>query len=50
MFQTLDGVKGAVDLNPFRERFTGNDKDLNAEFDDMAANLTKVVFEEASLR
>ena len=50
MFQTLDGLKSAVDLNPFRERFTGNDKDLNAEFDDMAANLTKVVFEEASLR
>ena len=50
MFQTLDEVKGAVDLTAFRQRFAGNDKDLTVAFDDMAANLVKVVFEEASLR
>jgi cyclase len=50
MFQTLDDVKGAVDLTPFRQRFAGTDKDLGAAFDDMAASLVKVVFEEASLR
>jgi hypothetical protein len=50
MFQTLDGVKGSVDLTAFRQRFAGTDKDLNAAFDDMATNLVKVVFEEASLR
>ena len=50
MFQTLDEVKGAVDLTSFRQRFAGSDKDLTAAFDDMAANLVKVVFEEASLR
>jgi cyclase len=50
MFRTLDEVRGAVDLKPFRQRFAGDDKDLAAAFDDMAANLVKVVFEEASLR
>lgn len=50
MFQSLDEVKGAVDLKPFRQRFAGNDKDLGEEFDDMAAHLIKVVFEETSLR
>jgi glyoxylase-like metal-dependent hydrolase (beta-lactamase superfamily II) len=50
MFQTLDGVKSAVDLRFFKQRFAGNDKDLSAAFDDMASNLVKVVFEEASLR
>jgi hypothetical protein len=50
MFQTLDEVKAAVDLTPFRQRFAGSDKDLTTAFDDMAANLVKVVFEEASLR
>jgi hypothetical protein len=49
MFQTLDEVKGGVDLKPFRQRFAGTDPGLGAEFDDMAANLVKVVFEEASL-
>ena len=49
MFQTLDGVKGAVDLTSFKQRFAGNDKDLSPAFDDMASNLVKVVFEEASL-
>jgi cyclase len=50
MFRTLDEVKGSVDLTPFRQRFAGDDKDLAAAFDDMAAHLIKVVFEEASLR
>ncbi len=50
MFRTLDEVKGAVDLTPFRLRFIGEDKDMAAAFDDMAANLVKVAFEEASLR
>jgi len=50
MFQSLDDVKGAVDLTPFRQRFAGNDKDLAAAFDAMAARLVKVVFEEATLR
>ena len=50
MFRTLDEVKGAVDLTPFRQRFAGADKETAAAFDDMAANLVKVVFEEASLR
>ena len=50
MFQTLDEVKGYVDLTAFRPRFAGTDKDAGAEFDDMAAHLVKVVFEEVSLR
>ena len=50
MFQTLDSVKGGVDLTAFRQRFAGNDKDQGEAFDDAANNLVKVVFEEASLR
>ncbi len=50
MFQSLDQVKGAVDLTPFQQRFAGSDQDLTAAFDDMTTNLVKVVFEEASLR
>lgn len=50
MFQTLDDVKGAVNLTSFRERFAGNDKDLGEAFDGMSARLIKVVFEEATLR
>jgi cyclase len=50
MFQTLDDVKGAVNLIPFRQRFAGNDKDLGAAFDDMAGNLIKAAFLEESLR
>ena len=45
-----DLLKSAVDLSAFRPRFAGADKDLEAEFDDMASNLIKVVFTEASLR
>ena len=51
MFQTVDEVKGGVDLTPFRQRFAGTDKEPRARaFDDAATNLVKVVFEEASLR
>jgi cyclase len=50
MFQTLDDIKGSVDLTPFRQRFAGNDADLAAAFDEVAARLVKLVFEEASLR
>jgi cyclase len=50
MFQTLDDVKSSVDLSAFRQRFAGNDKDLGAAFDDVAARLVKLVFDEARLR
>jgi cyclase len=50
MFQTLDDVKGSVDLTAFRARFIGDDKDLGDAFDEASAHLVKVVFEEASLR
>ena len=47
---SLDEVKGAVDLTSFRAKFAGDDKDLQAEFDDMTAHLVKLVFNEAALR
>ena len=50
MFQSLDEVKGSVDLSAFQQRFAGTDKELIAQFNDMRVNLVKVVFEEASLR
>ena len=50
MNQTLDDVKGGVDLTPFRQRFAGDDKDLGDSFDDAASHLVKLVFLEASLR
>jgi len=50
MFQTVDDVRGAVDLSPFRQRFAGNDKDLGIAFDDVSAELVKLVFQEASAR
>ncbi len=49
-FHSLDEVKGSVDLTPFRQKFAGDDKDLQAEFDDMATHLVKIVFNEAALR
>jgi glyoxylase-like metal-dependent hydrolase (beta-lactamase superfamily II) len=49
-FQKLEDVRAAVDLTSFRERFAGKDADLGARFDNMAANLVKITFEEASLR
>jgi len=49
-FHSLDEVKGSVDLTPFRAKFAGDDKDLQAEFDDMTMHLVKIVFNEAALR
>jgi hypothetical protein len=49
-FHSLDEVKGSVDLTPFRAKFAGDDKDLQAEFDDMTNHLVKIVFNEAALR
>ena len=50
MFRTVDAIKDALDLTPFRRRFAGNDAALAAEFDRAAAQLIRVVFREASLR
>lgn len=50
MSRSLDEVKGMVTLAPFRNRFAGGDSSLAGEFDDMAANLLRVAFTEASLR
>jgi len=50
MFQTVNDVRGTVDLTPFRQRFAGNDPDLATAFDDLSAQLVKLVFEEASSR
>jgi len=50
MFQTVDDVRSAIDLTPFRQRFAGNDQDLSAAFDDVSAQLVKLVFQEASAR
>jgi cyclase len=47
---SLDEVKDSVELTPFRAKFAGDDKDLQAEFDDMTAHLVKLVFNEAALR
>jgi cyclase len=49
-FHSLDEVKGSVDLTPFRAKFAGDDKDLQAEFDDMTIHLVKIVFSEAAQR
>jgi cyclase len=49
-FHSLDEVKNSVDLTPFRAKFAGDDKDLQAEFDDMTVHLVKLVFNEAALR
>ena len=46
----MDKVRDAVDLTQFRARFAGDDKDLQAEFDDMTVHLVKLVFSEAALR
>jgi len=39
-----------VDLSAFRQRFAGDDKEMGAAFDDVAARLVKLVFDEARLR
>jgi len=47
---SVDDVKGAVDLTPFRAQFARDDKDLGAEFDDMTVHLVKIAFTEAAQR
>jgi len=47
---TVDDVKGSVDLARFRAQFAGDDKDLQADFDDMAEHLIKIAFSEAAQR
>jgi cyclase len=47
---SVDEVRGAVDLTPFRAKFAGDDKDLQAEFDDMTEHLVKTTFSEAAQR
>lgn len=47
---TLDEVRGAVDLTPFRHKFAGDNKDLEAQFDDMTSQLVKITFSEAAQR
>ena len=50
MFLKVDDVKSSVDLSPFRQRFAGNDQDVAEAFDDVAAHLVKLAFDEARLR
>ena len=50
MFLSVDDVKGSVDLTPFRKRFAGDDNELAAAFNGVAARLVKLVFDEARLR
>jgi cyclase len=49
-FHSLDEVKGFVDLTSFRQKFAGDDKDLQAEFAEMTGELVKITFNEASQR
>jgi len=50
MGHTVDEVKGSIDLSPFRQRFIGDDKSLEPEWDQFTSALIKTMFEEASLR
>jgi glyoxylase-like metal-dependent hydrolase (beta-lactamase superfamily II) len=50
MFRTLDEAKAAIDLTPFKKRFIGDDESLGPAWDNLAANLIKIVYGEASLR
>jgi cyclase len=49
-FSSLDEIKGKIDLTPFRQRFAGTDKGLAAQFDNEAAALITIVYQEVSLR
>lgn len=49
-FHSLEDVTGSIDLSQFRPKFAGDDKDLQAEFDDMTIHLVKITFNEAALR
>jgi len=50
LFAGTDAYKTSVDLTAFRSRFAGDDKDLNAAFDQIAAVLTTLVIREATLQ
>ncbi len=50
MSQTLDEVKGSIDLSSFRQRFIGNDASLEPDWTEFTDGLIKTMFEEASLR
>jgi hypothetical protein len=47
---SLDQIKDSVNLSAFRTRFAGDDEDLMAQFDEMAASLVKITFSEAAQR
>jgi cyclase len=47
---SLDEIKGFVDLTAFRARFAGDDKEIQARFDGMTADLVKITFSEAAQR
>jgi cyclase len=47
---TLDEIRGSVDLTPFRLKFAGDNKDLQAQFDEMTSQLVKITFSEAAQR
>jgi cyclase len=49
-FASFDEIKGSLDLTPFRQRFAGNNKELGAEFDNEAAALLGLTYQEISLR
>jgi len=46
----LSEIKSAVNLTPFRAKFAGADKQLQAAFDEMADELVKLTFSEAAQR
>jgi hypothetical protein len=49
-FHSPEELTGSVDLSAFRKQFAGEDKDFQAEFDDMAKHLLKIAYEEAAVR
>ncbi len=50
MSRTIDEVRGSIDLSPFKQRFIGNDRDLEPDWDGFVHGLVKTLFEEASLQ
>jgi len=50
MSRTLEEVKGAIDLSPFRKRFIGDNESLAEDWEAFTDGLIKTLFEEASLR
>jgi cyclase len=49
-FHSLDEVEDFVNLTPFRQKFAGDNKDLQQEFDQMVTQLVKITFTEAAQR